>query len=620
MTNPTNTATAAVGKTASAAGFQPSGSATQNPDLPRVISPPLSRRPCFICYDTPFIANNRVHKAGVYYHGVKNTVGANGNEVEVPVNHWICSVLRVICIVRANAGNEHSYLVEYVPHGESSSHRMVLSQALLLGRTEELKVLRDHGVSILRSNMKHVQDYLDREHLRFSAQTPKDFWRSTKVIGWSPAPDCFVLPNETLGNHSRVWFSGKCEGDLYGKKEDLEKWKTNVAALCQNNPFLLFAVSSAFAGPLLEPCNIPGIGFHLYGDSTSGKTTVLCAASSVWAPPSFILSWRSTANGLEIQAASRSSTMIALDESHMIDPKALDSSVYLLANGVSKSRMAKDTSARELARWHLCVLSSGERSIESHLGAARIDHKVGQGIRIADVPVSGDHGLFNDLHGRKDGSVFSDELRNAAAKYYGHAGPLFVQRLIDTGPAAAPGSAIAELLPRFGEDLSAQEQRVARAFALVAFGGEFATSKGIVPWHEGDALTATVKIFALWRAAQPHSAKGKEHAQIIERIVDFVDRHGNARFLDINHVGSDLPTIRDQAGYWEDVWEDGPNHTKILYGRIYLFTPGGLREAAGNFGVTRVLAAIDAAKAFTQLGDGKKAKVRRVPEGGTNRL
>jgi len=133
-----------------------------------------------------------------------------------------------------------------------------------------------------------------------------------------------------------------------------------------------------------------------------------------------------TVNGLEIQAASRSSTLITLDESHMIEAKALDASVYLLLNGVSKARMNKDASAREVARWRVCVLSSGERSIESHLGVAHIDHKVGQGIRIIDVPVTGKFGLFNQLHGSSNGSVFADKLRDAAAKDYGHAGPLFV--------------------------------------------------------------------------------------------------------------------------------------------------------------------------------------------------
>src|SRR4029077_8879600 len=216
---------------------------------------------------------------------------------------------------------------------------------------------------------------------------------------------------------------------------------------------------------------------HFYGDSTSGKTTALVAGASAWGlHHRFILAWRSTANSLESQAVIRSSIMIALDESHLADPKTLDNGVYLLANGVAKSRMTKEIVARAVARWWASVLSSGERSIESHLGAGKIDHKAGQGIRLADIPISGNFGLFDDLHGRKDGRVFSDEIRNAAARNYGHAGPLFVGRLIDAGPEMSPGTSLAVLLPRFGEDLSAQEQRVARAFALVALAGELATS------------------------------------------------------------------------------------------------------------------------------------------------
>lgn len=111
--------------------------------------------------------------------------------------------------------------------------------------------------------------------------------------------------------------------------------------------------------------------------------------------------------------------------------------------------MTKEIVARAVARWWASVLSSGERSIESHLGAAKIDHKAGQGIRLVDIPVSGKFGLFNDLHEGKDGSVFSDEIR---------------KRLIHT--KVSVGSTLAEFLPKFGSDLSAQELRVARAFTI----------------------------------------------------------------------------------------------------------------------------------------------------------
>ena len=228
--------------------------------------------------------------------------------------------------------------------------------------------------------------YLDKEHRRFSAENPDDFWQSVKTIGWAPPPKSFILPNETLGNHTHVWFAGHCKPSLYAKSGTLEDWKTNVAKPCENNGFLLLGVSTAFAGPLLELLNIPGLGFHLYGDSSSGKTTVLAASCSVWGSPDLLLSWSTTINGLESQAAIRSSTVICLDESHQVDPKILDGAVYMLANGVSKGRMTKEIVARDLAHWRLPILSSGERAIETHLGTARIAHKVGQGIRARRYP------------------------------------------------------------------------------------------------------------------------------------------------------------------------------------------------------------------------------------------
>ena len=208
-------------------------------------------------------------------------------------------------------------------------------------------------------NTRPVRAYFDREHLRFSEKTPNDFWRSERTVGWAPAPTCFVLPGETLGKHSGVWFSGKCDGAIYSKSGSLDDWKNNIAALCEKNPFAGFAVSSAFAGPLLELFNVPGIGLHFYGDSTNGKSTTLAVAASVWGSPSFLLSWRSTVNGLEIQAAARSSTVLVLDESHMIPPKDLDAGIYLLANGVAKSRMTKEITLRELSRWRVCVSRVG---------------------------------------------------------------------------------------------------------------------------------------------------------------------------------------------------------------------------------------------------------------------
>jgi putative DNA primase/helicase len=230
--------------------------------------------------------------------------------IEVPVDPRICSVLEVLAIVRTRSGGGHGYLIEFIPHGETRVRRKILSQAALLGRPEEaLKALRDIGVSVLQKHAKLVRDYLDSQHLRFSAERPEDFWESVDLVGWH-SPECFVLPSEIIGNQNGVWFNLCGEPAQYDKRGHLADWQQNVAALCVGNPYLLFAVSSSLSGPLLEPLNIQSIGNHLHGDSSTGKTTSLDVATSVWGPRDFRLTWSQTVNRLEEHAASRCDTAL----------------------------------------------------------------------------------------------------------------------------------------------------------------------------------------------------------------------------------------------------------------------------------------------------------------------
>jgi len=45
-----------------------------------------------------------------------------------------------------------------------------------------------------------------------------------------------------------------------------------------------------------------------------------------------------------------------------------------------------------------------------------------------------------------------------------------------------------------------------------------------------------MRIFDHWKDAQPQSAKSREHAQILKRVADFIDVHGDSRFSDIDWV------------------------------------------------------------------------------------
>ncbi len=176
-----------------------------------------------------------------------------------------------------------------------------------------------------------------------------------------------------------------------------------------------------------------------------------------------------------------------------------------------------------------------------------------------------------------------------------------------------------------GIKLSAQELRVLRSFALIAVAGELAIEAGILLWGPGLVQFAAKQLFDKWRAAQPHGGTSREHAQILEKISDFIERHRDTRFTDVrpkiyteimNSVAvtkkcEEQPRAYDRAGYWEDI-----NNL-----RVYLFTKDGLREATSGFDFERVLRALEEAGAFVGKGYGsEKAKKRWLPDGGQAKL
>lgn len=104
------------------------------------------------------------------------------------------------------------------------------------------------------------------------------------------------------------------------------------------NSRLTFAVSVAFASPLLHLIEMESGGFHYRGTTSSGKTSALAMAGSVCGSPEYLQRWRATDNGLEGIALSHCDAILTLDELKMIDARIADESAYMLANGSAKVR------------------------------------------------------------------------------------------------------------------------------------------------------------------------------------------------------------------------------------------------------------------------------------------
>jgi putative DNA primase/helicase len=424
-------------------------------------------------------------------------------------------------------------------------------------------------------------------------------------IGWYE--DTFVLPTIVIGPQSDqvVFQGGHGQSNEYEQKGTLPEWQTLIAARATGNPILELAISISFAGPLLQRCNAESGGVHLFGDSSTGKTTALEVACATWGGPSHKRSWRATVNGMEAAALLCNDTLLAIDEVSQCNPREVGMIAYGLGNGIGKQRASRTGSARPVSHFKAAILSSGERSLVATLNATSVKALAGQKLRILDLPVTRRYGAWNELGDFPNGAAFSDFLKRAANEHYGHAGPAFLERL--TKDKSDLGRRLDQIkqLPEFSPlNAAGQELRAAARFALFALAGELATEYGITPWKPSAATRAAAEGFAAWRSFRGSGTD--ENQQVVAALTDFIESNGDSRF---SYPDRDLP-VRDRAGWIKDTTS----------GRIFMFTAAGMADALDGFDLRPALDVLEQLSAIPpRNNDGERAKGTKI-NGETHRL
>lgn len=555
------------------------------------IFPPESKRPCyFVLLDWTEGNSGRKHKPGVYYCSMTE---ATSKTPSVPVQTWFCAPLLIEALTYDEQDSNYGRLLRF-KNSRGRWKEWAMPMELLRGSGEELRgELLAMGLELCpRSARSYLASYLQHK-------TPKKKIRCALQVGW--VGDCFVLPNETIGPNAQgvVFQSGERGHEEFTTKGSLEGWCQEIGAKAKGNPLLMLGLSVAFAGPLLEKCHAESGGLHYVGDSSTGKTTIVEAACSLWGGPNYKRSWRATANGMEGAASMFNDCLLALDEISEAEPNEVGQIVYAIANGRGKQRASRTGAARGVARWRVVVLSSGERTVWDTIKEGKRSTKAGQSIRLLDIPTTRKYGAFDELHGAPTAAAFSDAIKRAAATHYGEVGRAFLRRLTHDTRDFCTFLEMAKdtqaLTPKTNEG---QAKRAAARFALYALAGELATEYGLTGWQEGEAMKAAAFCFELWQGSQ---GKGNtEQRQAVEQLRDFLERHGDSRFSDIIHPNAE---VRDRAGWWDDSHDS----------RKYLLNKAGMNEALKGLTLVRALDALQAVGAIASPGtDGKRAKPYRI--------
>ena len=480
---------------------------------------------------------------GLYY------ISGDQHWLNLDAREKICSPLEVIAKIRNEDSAGWARRVKVTAPDGTINLLNVPMADLVQSADAVVGALVDKGLELApqRDSKKRVIEYIQ------TAQ-PVLLQTSVSKIGWHGA--VYVLPDKAYGDAKDHEYVFSMEISHFGVQGTLEDWQREIGSYLQGNKLPILAVSFAFSGILLTLCGMDGMGIHLHGLSSCGKTTTMCVAASICGGGSqgYIRAWRNTDNALEGIAVQHNDNLLCLDEISQADDRVVSEVAYMLPNGQGKGRARKSGEAKPIARWKVAFMSTGEHTLDNKIQlGGRQTIMAGQLVRVLDIPADAGHGwgVFSELHGMASSRELSDYLKEKAATFYGTPMREFLEQLTRDCPTHV--QRVKESMGQFVqhtecEGMSPQITRVRERFALIAAAGELAIQFGVLPLAPGEALDAALHHFNQWVELRGGTGDS-EVESALKRVQEFIDLHCENRFIDLDSDGSGYRTPYDLAGY-----------------------------------------------------------------------
>jgi uncharacterized protein (DUF927 family) len=484
----------------------------------------------------------------------------------------LSSRIDVVALTRDDQGLSWGKVLNFLDC-DGNIQEWVLPSTMLAGSGEAYrKILMDLGCTISSSSAHRTElgNYLQ-------AVNPDARALCVDKIGWHG--NVYVLPGQNFGvsptgERTILQTEAKPKND-FSSEGTLSSWQNNVASLCRGNSRLILSLAIGLAGPFLKSCGHENFGVHLRGGSSLGKTKAMTIAASIWGRRDDMMgNWRTTDNSLENIALHRNDNFLMLDEIAQISPPQIGDSVYMLGNGAGKSRSSTTGQSRDVKRFRLVYLSTGEISVATHLESAGQVVKAGHEVRLIELPAdaTGTGSMFQDTHGIESHSQFADTLEVIANQHHGNAGLTLLEHLTQRGELERASTYITNVGEQFAAMVvpagaDGQVSRVAAHLGLLAGVGEYAIQMGILPWDTDEVFSGIQECFQAWM----HNRGGTESSEEIralEQIRRILESDGESRFEALMPSGIEVRSesiTRDRLGYRKRVGDqDSPYEYWVL--------------------------------------------------------
>lgn len=367
----------------------------------------------------------------------------DNNGIDIACVHPILPVQRLINI------DDGTVRLKIMFRRDYKGWKEVVANKSTLFNSREIKKLADKDISVSDKNASYLVEYLqDVEDLNHNT-IPEV--QSVSHLGWTSnglfSPYMENLEFDGMDNFRKIFQSVRTDGEY-------EAWLDVVKTVRKTKSPARIALASSFASAILRTIGKLNFIVHFWGGSGTGKTVAQMLAVSVWADPDDAAGYMQTFNGtlvgLEQQASFVNNLPLVLDEFQLVkDKKSFEQAVYMLCEGVGKTRGAKTGGLQKTPTWKNCIITSGESPItHAASGGGAIN-------RIIEIECR--ENLFVD----------APALLDCIRRNYGHAGKLFMGFM---ATEAAKEKSVA-LYKKYYRDLgtaSTEKQTMAAAAILTA--------------------------------------------------------------------------------------------------------------------------------------------------------
>lgn len=319
---------------------------------------PMSMLDKWTNFDGPY--NNMF--CGSWIAGEDGVYAQNDSQVEaVACYHPILPVERM----KNLETGEEQIKIAYKRNGKWDE---IIVPKTMVTSASKIVALSGRGISVTSENAKLLVRFLsdvenmNDSHIKVQYSTSKLGWINGKFI---PYDTDIIFDGDQRFRQAY---------DSISERGNWKIWQSHMLKLRKSRRIeIKFMMAASFASVLVSL--LGGLPFivDLWGETEGGKTVSLMVAASIWANPdesAYIGDFKTTEVALEAKADMLNHLPMILDDTSKTSSRIRDNfegMVYDMCSGKGKSRSNKELGINRENRWKNCILTNGERPLNSYV-------------------------------------------------------------------------------------------------------------------------------------------------------------------------------------------------------------------------------------------------------------